>query len=139
MDMKTPGIEVRPIRQITGEAEFAEIFLDDVKIPAENLIGAEGDGWNIAQSTLSTERGLLIFGAVERLARSFELDGKAAKDGWMRDVQLRREYAAFHAELQSLRLLIRKLLIELEANPDRPEERREGTGCGMKFRSRGAP
>src|SRR3546814_4942695 len=70
-------------------------------------IGAEGDGWNIAQSTLSTERGLLIFGAVERLARSFELDGKEAKDGWMRDVQLRREYAAFHAELQSLRLMIR--------------------------------
>src|SRR3546814_6936288 len=59
------------------------------------------------------------FGAVERLARSFELDGKEAKDGWMRDVQLRREYAAFHAELQSLRLMIRKLLIELEANPDK--------------------
>src|SRR3546814_17945632 len=91
MDMKTPGIEVRPIRQITGEAEFAEIFLDDVKIPAENLIGAEGDGWNIAQSTLSTERGLLIFGAVERLARSFELDGQEAQDGWMRAVQLGSE------------------------------------------------
>ncbi|HEY6868726.1 MAG TPA: acyl-CoA dehydrogenase family protein, partial [Novosphingobium sp.] len=119
MDMQSPGIEVRPIRQITGEAEFAEMFLDDVRIPAENLIGAENDGWNIAQSTLSTERGLLIFGEVERLTRSFELDRREARDTWMRDVQFRREYAAFYAELQTVRLMIRKLLIELEANPDK--------------------
>ena len=119
MDMHSPGVEVRPIPQITGESEFAEIFLDDVKIPVANLIGAEGNGWNIAQSTLSTERGLLIFGAVERLAHSFGLDGRAAKDTWMRDVQHRREYAALYAELQSIRLMIRQLLIELEANPDK--------------------
>ena len=119
MDMKSPGVEVRPIRQITGESEFAEIFMDDVKIPVENLIGAEGNGWNIAQSTLSTERGLLIFGAVERLARSFELERRDARETWMRDVQLRREYAALYAELQSVRLMIRQLLIELEANPDK--------------------
>ena len=119
MDMQSPGVEVRPIPQITGESEFAEIFLDDVKIPVENLIGAEGNGWNIAQSTLSTERGLLIFGAVERLANSFMLDGKEAKDSWMRDIQFRREYAALYAELQSIRLMIRQLLIELEANPDK--------------------
>ncbi len=119
MDMQTPGIDVRPIRQITGEAEFAEIFMDDVKIPVENLIGADGDGWNIAQSTLSTERGLLIFGVVERLALSFEIDGRQAKDTWMKDVQLRREYAAFYAELQSVRLMIRELLLELEAHPDK--------------------
>src|SRR3546814_2909623 len=55
----------------------------------------------------------LFRSAVERLARSFELDGKEAKDCWLRDVQLRRAYAAFHAELQSLRLMILKLLIEL--------------------------
>lgn len=119
LDMKTPGVVVRPINQITGEAHFAEIFMDDVKIPVVNLIGAEGNGWNIAQSTLSTERGLLIFGEVERLARSFELDGEAARDTWMRDVQFRREYAALYGELQTVRLMIRKLLIELEANPDK--------------------
>jgi alkylation response protein AidB-like acyl-CoA dehydrogenase len=119
LDMKTAGVVVRPINQITGEAHFAEIFLDDVKIPVANLIGAEGNGWNIAQSTLSTERGLLIFGEVERLARSFELDGKAARDTWMRDVQFRREYAALYGELQTVRLMIRQLLIELEANPDK--------------------
>ena len=119
LDMKTPGVTVRPINQITGEAHFAEIFMDDVKIPVANLIGAEGNGWHIAQSTLSTERGLLIFGEVERLARSFECDGAVARDTWMRDVQFRREYAALYAELQTVRLMIRKLLIELEAHPDK--------------------
>jgi len=119
MDMKTKGLEVRPIRQINGEAHFAEMFMDDVRIPVENRIGAEGDGWNIAQSTLSTERGLLIFGEVERLARSFQLDGQDARDTWMRDVQFRREYAALYGELQTIRLMIRKLLMELEANPDK--------------------
>lgn len=119
LDMKTPGVEVRPINQITGEAHFAEIFMDDVRIPIENLIGEEGNGWHIAQSTLSTERGLLIFGEVERLARSFELDGQAARESWMRDVQFRREYAALYGELQTVRLMIRQLLIELEANPDK--------------------
>ena len=119
MDMAAPGVEVRPIRSITGEQEFCEIFMDDVRIPAENLIGAEGDGWNIAQSTLSAERGLLIFGGTERLARSFERDRVDGRDSWMRDPQLRREYAAFHAELQVIRLLIRRLLKEIEANPDK--------------------
>lgn len=118
MDMKAPGVEVRPIRSITGEQEFCEIFMDDVKIPAENLIGEEGAGWNIAQSTLSAERGLLIFGGTERLARSFERDRVDGKESWMRDTQMRREYAAFYAELQVVRLLIRKLLKELEANPE---------------------
>lgn len=119
LDMKTPGVTVRPIRQITGESEFAEIFMDDVRIPVENLIGAEGDGWNIAQSTLSTERGLLIFGNVERLSRAFIQDRIEAKDTWMRDVGLRREYAGFYAELQSIRMMVGKLLAELEANPDK--------------------
>ena len=119
MDMAAPGVEVRPIRSITGEQEFCEIFMDDVRIPAENLIGAEGDGGNIAQSTLSAERGLLIFGGTERLARSFERDRVDGRDSWMRDPQLRREYAAFHAELQVIRLLIRRLLKEIEANPDK--------------------
>ena len=119
MDMQSPGVEVRPIRQMTGESEFAEIFMDNVKIPVENLIGTENDGWNIAQSTLSTERGLLIFGEAERLARSFELDGKAARDTWMRDAQFRREYAQYWSELQTIRLMIRTLLIELEKNPDK--------------------
>ena len=56
VDMKTPGIQVRPIRQMTGEAEFNEIFFDDVKVPSEMLVGKEGQGWEIALTTLMYER-----------------------------------------------------------------------------------
>ena len=50
--MKAPGVEVRPLRQITGEAEFNEIFLSDVEVPKENLLGEIGGGWQVAMTTL---------------------------------------------------------------------------------------
>jgi alkylation response protein AidB-like acyl-CoA dehydrogenase len=55
-DMHSPGVEVRPLRQITGEAEFNEVFLTDVRIPDSLRIGAVGDGWTVAQTTLMNER-----------------------------------------------------------------------------------
>lgn len=70
MDMKSKGVDVRPIRQITGDEEFAEIFLDDVEIPVENLVGTENEGWKVAQVTLSSERGLTLVELTERLALS---------------------------------------------------------------------
>src|SRR3954452_14144925 len=57
VDMRSPGLEVRPMTQITGHAEFCEVFLDDVVVPKENLLGARGDGWKIAMHTLGHERG----------------------------------------------------------------------------------
>jgi alkylation response protein AidB-like acyl-CoA dehydrogenase len=57
VDMSSPGVEVRPMTQITGHAEFSELFLDDVVVPKENLLGALGDGWKIAMHTLGHERG----------------------------------------------------------------------------------
>src|SRR5207244_6657225 len=57
MDMHAPGVEVRPIKQITGSQEFCEVFMTDVKVPAENLIGELGQGWKLAQTTLGFERG----------------------------------------------------------------------------------
>jgi alkylation response protein AidB-like acyl-CoA dehydrogenase len=56
IDMKSPGVEVRPIRQITGDSEFNEVFLHDVRVPAANLLGAEGQGWEIVTSALINER-----------------------------------------------------------------------------------
>src|ERR671936_938956 len=62
IDMKTPGITVRPLRQITGEAEFNEVFWDNVRVPVENLVGKENEGWGVAITTLAYERNLLTFG-----------------------------------------------------------------------------
>jgi alkylation response protein AidB-like acyl-CoA dehydrogenase len=58
--LNTPGITVRPIRAINGREHFAEIFFDDVEVPVENLLGAEGKGWHVAMATAGFERGLLL-------------------------------------------------------------------------------
>ncbi|HMG28275.1 MAG TPA: acyl-CoA dehydrogenase family protein [Acidimicrobiia bacterium] len=55
--MGATGVEVRPLRQITGDSEFNEVFLDDVEVPSENLIGPEHEGWRVANTTLANERG----------------------------------------------------------------------------------
>lgn len=57
IDMKSPGISIRPLRQISGESEFNETFFDDVEVPAENIVGEVNDGWRIAMTTLAYERG----------------------------------------------------------------------------------
>src|SRR5215207_8518794 len=57
VDMRSPGVEVRPMTQITGHAEFCELFLDDVVVPKANLLSDRGDGWKIAMYTLGHERG----------------------------------------------------------------------------------
>jgi alkylation response protein AidB-like acyl-CoA dehydrogenase len=78
VDMRTPGIDVRPLRQINGVAHFNEVFLSDVRIPAENVVGAVNGGWGVAQTTLANERTLiggggsgLGFGDFKRLAREY--------------------------------------------------------------------
>jgi hypothetical protein len=58
--LSTPGISIRPIRQLNGLPGFAEIFFDNVRVPAENLLGAEGSGWNVAMATAGFERGLML-------------------------------------------------------------------------------
>jgi alkylation response protein AidB-like acyl-CoA dehydrogenase len=66
LDMESPGVEVRPIYQITGEAEFNEVFLTDVKIAADRMLGREGDGWKVAITTLMNERSAIGGGGGRR-------------------------------------------------------------------------
>lgn len=115
LDMKSPGVEVRPIRQATGEANFGEIFLTGVRIPAENLIGEENKGWTVAQSTLAAERGVLAFEGAERRRYAIEAFYRSAlqnRDAWLQDDQLRREFVQLFAEVQAGRRLVRQLLHE---------------------------
>ncbi|HEY3260044.1 MAG TPA: acyl-CoA dehydrogenase [Pseudonocardiaceae bacterium] len=85
VDMHAPGVEVRPLRQITGDPEFNEIFFTDVRVPARSILGQPGDGWKVAMTTLLHERGTLSFGLVASLQRQLNLlidmAGKPAPDG----------------------------------------------------------
>lgn len=88
IDMHSPGVEVRPLKEMTGESVFAEIFFTDVRVPKENLVGEPGDGWNIAMTTLTFERGAGGLAVSHRLknslndligdARKLRLNGKTA-------------------------------------------------------------
>ena len=93
MDMKAPGVTVRPIHQIQGDEEFAEIFLDNVEVPVSERVGEEGDGWKVAQATLSSERGLTLMelgyrmrGNMGRLTRLIREAGRAEDVGILRDL-----------------------------------------------------
>ena len=70
LDMATDGIEVRPIRNAIGDSHFCEIFLNDVRIPATNLVGAQNSGWQVAQATLGAERGMTMLELAERLGNA---------------------------------------------------------------------
>ena len=114
LPMDTPGISLRSIRQSNGQSEFNEMFLDDVSIPAEGLIGEEGQGWGIAQSTLSSERGLMIFEIAERLRCFLSRTLAEARGGakWWRDDQYRREFVSVYTDAEALALRIREMLAE---------------------------
>ncbi|GAA0319317.1 acyl-CoA dehydrogenase family protein [Sphingomonas oligophenolica] len=93
LDLKAKGVTVRPIHQIHGDEEFAELFLDDVEIPVGDRLGAEGQGWAVAQSTLSSERGLTLLelgarlrGSLWRIVGLIRGTGRAEDPGVLRDV-----------------------------------------------------
>jgi alkylation response protein AidB-like acyl-CoA dehydrogenase len=109
LDMKTPGVEVRPLRQMTGETEFNELFFHDVRVPAENVVGKVNEGWNVAMGTLMHERG--TFGAglqityrrnMERLidlAKTTKRNGGTAAE----DPIIRQKLAQCYAEIEIMR------------------------------------
>src|SRR3546814_21160174 len=84
--MHAPGITVRPIRKMSGQTEFAEVFYDDVRIPLANVVGGLGNGWKVAMSTLSFERGPgLIADQVKQRPEIAALIAAASANGMMKD------------------------------------------------------
>lgn len=104
VDMHSPGIEVRPLRQITGDPEFNEIFFTDVRVPRESMLGAPGEGWRVAMTTLLHERGTLGFALTAALETIFtQLVALVRETGQQDDPLVRDALAQGWIDLQSLR------------------------------------
>jgi alkylation response protein AidB-like acyl-CoA dehydrogenase len=105
VDMKTPGITVRPLRQITGEAEFNEVFYDNVRVPLDNLVGTLNEGWAVAIHTLAYERDLLTHIRHISLQTAVSRLIKLARDrGQAHDPVLRQRIAGIVIGEQALKL-----------------------------------
>jgi alkylation response protein AidB-like acyl-CoA dehydrogenase len=111
-DMHAPGVEVRPLRQITGESEFNEIFFTDVEIPAENVLGEVGEGWQVAMTTLLHERGTLGFALQAALEVQVRKLVALARDRGA-DPLLRDRIAREWVEMQALRYTNYRALSQL--------------------------
>ena len=106
LDMDTPGIDIRPLRHISGTAGFAEVFFTDVVVPRENLVGHLNGGWTITQGSLAHERAGLWVEGVARLEQTVGGLVELAKEtGRDRDPVIRRKLAAFYELASSLRAL----------------------------------
>ncbi len=120
VDMHSSGVEVRPLRQITGDPEFNEIFFSDVRVPRESMLGAPGDGWNVAMTTLLHERGTLGFSLTAALSAQLDRLVALAREtmpqgGRPADWPLVRDrVAALWVDLQALRYTNYRSLTKLE-------------------------
>jgi alkylation response protein AidB-like acyl-CoA dehydrogenase len=114
--MTTSGVDVRPLRQITGDSEFNEVFLDEVEVPAENLIGPEHDGWRVANTTLANERGANFIWKEQVLheAAIRDLWHTCARRGTLADPVVRQRLAQVWIEVEIFRLHNVRTLTRLE-------------------------
>jgi alkylation response protein AidB-like acyl-CoA dehydrogenase len=122
-DMEQDGIEVRPLRQITGEAEFNEIFIEGAEVPDENLIGGEGNGWNVAITTLMHERAGLGAASAISLRRDLdELIELLNQRGLGDDPVVRERIAELKIGVEALRLgALRALTQQMKVGIPGPE------------------
>src|SRR2546421_4228156 len=118
--MGAPGIEVRPLRTIAGSSEFSEVFFTDVRIPVENRVGKENDGWRVAMVTFSFERGTAFVGElvrsmklVEELAELARKLPRGSGSAWD-DGGVRRELGLIAAQLDGLWHLTNRTITEAE-------------------------
>lgn len=115
MDMEQPGVQIRPLRQITGEAEFNELFIEGARIPAQNVVGGVGNGWKVALTTLMNERAGLAFFLQVRLRQLLdELIEEADARGLLEDPVVADRLGDLHVRAEVLRLTAYRGLTVLE-------------------------
>jgi alkylation response protein AidB-like acyl-CoA dehydrogenase len=115
LDMQAPGVEIRPIRQITGEAEFNELFLEDAHIPDDHVVGEVGQGWTVALTTLMNERAGIALGAqIEARAALDELTELVEAGSRRDDALVQDRLARLYAASEALRLLTLRGLSEID-------------------------
>jgi alkylation response protein AidB-like acyl-CoA dehydrogenase len=118
IDLDTPGIDVRPIRDIAGEEMFCEVFFDDARIPVDHRLGGEGEGWLVAMGTLGSERvgtaGLAI-GMRADLDAMINL-AKAVNPGALDDPEIRQRVARAHTDIEYTKLLNYRALSKILKN-----------------------
>jgi len=101
-DMRSPGVDVRPLQTMEGEHDFAEVFYDEVRIPLTNVVGAINDGWSVAMSTLSFERGTAFTASQTKLAETVEQLIELAHQRGIADDEVARNLATARAEVAAL-------------------------------------
>lgn len=113
-DMHAPGVTVRPIRAMSGETEFCEVFYDEVRLPLANVVGGLGNGWGVAMSTLSFERGTGFISEQVRLALDVEtLIERARGSGQIKDARFAEQLAQARAEVSALRAMTYRSVSEV--------------------------
>jgi alkylation response protein AidB-like acyl-CoA dehydrogenase len=115
MDMEQGAVQVRPLRQITGEAEFNELFIEEARIPDANVVGGVGNGWKVALTTLMNERAGLGFLLQVRLRQLLDDTRALARErGLLEDPLYADALAEMHIRCESIRLLAWKGLSDIE-------------------------
>jgi alkylation response protein AidB-like acyl-CoA dehydrogenase len=120
--MRQPGIDVRPILQLTGDSEFSEVFFDGARTPAENIVGKPGEGWRVAMGTLAFERGASTLGQNLSFRNELEQVIQAARrSGKDRDPVIRQRLADAWIGLEVMRMNALRMLSASE-RPELPRE-----------------
>ncbi len=121
LDMRAKGVTVRPISQITGDDEFAEIFFDDVEVPLTERIGEEGAGWAVAQTTLSSERGLTLVELSQRMRYALPLLATEMRArGRADDAALRRDLGTLIVNVDAACALADRYLLKRISGTEAP-------------------
>jgi alkylation response protein AidB-like acyl-CoA dehydrogenase len=123
VDMQTPGITVRPIVLADGDPETTEVFWDDVEIPVDQRLGQPGDGWLIAMTTFSYERGPADIGVISSYRRALrDVEGLAAEKGLLDQPEVRKGLARAYMQGEVLRLnAAYQLSLRVSGRPPGPE------------------